>query len=61
MLTDVSNISSVTKEFNEQLLSGLNGSKWNTPYEQMMKKMKDAKLENVKSEIQKQMKAYKPE
>lgn len=61
MLTDVSNISSVTKEFNDQLLSGLNGSKWITPYEQMMKKMKDAKLENVKSEIQKQMKAYKPQ
>ena len=59
MLTDVSNVASVIKEYNDQLLSGLNGSKYTATYDQMIKKMKDAKLDDVKSTVSKQMQEYK--
>lgn len=59
MLTDVSNVASVIKEYNDQLLSGLNGSKYTATYDQMIKKMKDAKLDDVKATVSKQMQEYK--
>lgn len=58
LLTDISNVASVINEYNDQLLSGLNGSSYEKPYNEMMKKMKDAKLESIKANVSEQMNKY---
>ena len=60
-ITDISNIASVIDEYNEQLLSGLNGSKYSASYNQMIEKMKAAKLDDVKKAVFEQMQKYTPE
>lgn len=58
-LTDVSNVASVLTEYNKQLLSGLNGSGYQSTYDQMIQKMKAAKVDDIIATINKQMQEYK--
>ncbi len=59
LLIDISNVSKVVKEYNNQLLCGLNRGNYMNLYNEMMGKLKTANLESVKAAITEQMNAFK--
>ncbi len=56
--TVISNIQAIINEYNDTLICGIDGSKYNSTYNEMMNKINAADLSKVKDEVQSQANDY---